>query len=201
MSGWWLYRNYPKTSAKATKALFIFLFISVLIGYLINTFSKNLTEDQISIIHGHLTSQQLSNHSEATTPCLLLKLQEYPKISFIYRDKYCRGFDKGNFTNTVSIGDTITLHVPKSNLDNETGNINILQLSSKETVFLSEVSRNEVLKEENYVKTVVLIIAIVFLLSYLILDITGVIDKIKSKYFTETKTELTSIRDFNEFPD
>lgn len=201
MSGWYLYHIYPKTSAKLTKALLIFLLISVLLGYLMNIFSKKLTEDQKSTIHGHLISRELNDNAKATIPCLLLKLQEYPKQNFIYQDKYCRGLDKENFKTLVSIGDTVTIRIPKASLNNTNSDINILHLSSKKTIFLSQVSIDKEWQDENQLKTVALIIVIAVLLLYVILDLTGVIDRIKTRYFTETKTELTSLRDFNEFPD
>lgn len=203
---YWFHHNYPKASAKLTKAGLILLFISLLIGYLINSVFSKLADAEIAKLQGHITSWDFDSNSEKNPICLSMKLQEYPQTNFVFQDKYCRGLDKEGFKNTVSIGDIVMVEASKESMNSKPSNINILYLNSKGTVFLSQDKIEEAYKENFFLMKTLSIIGIGILLLYAVLDLTGIIDKLRN-WLSKTQSSIVNYherptsRDFNELGD
>jgi hypothetical protein len=201
VGGFWFYYNYPKASAKITKAILIWLIVSLFIGYIYNPFLSPVhSTNEFSTLTGQLLLKP-SMGTRNDSICISLQLKEYPQIVFQYRNPSCETISAESFIEGVQIGDTLSINVSKNDISNKAKYIYFTDLVyHSKNYFTSEAKKDES-EDYTFFWTFILVTVFIILAVYLILDQTGTIDRIKAKYFTETRTELTSLKDFNEFPD
>lgn len=201
IGGWWFQRNYPKASEKITKWMFIYIVVPIFIGSAYFTFVAPVIEGRkFTTIKGSLLSKPTKGHYKDSN-CISLKVKEYPEKIFHFKSSTCEILNTEEFIKDVKIGDTILLEVSKKAISINDENISFQSLSYDNKDYFTSKTESFEKESHNFFWTFILILAFIILIIYLVLDLTGVLDKMKAKYFTDSKKELTTIEDFTEFPE
>jgi len=195
--GWWIYTNYPKHARKVTKGILIWLIVCTAVGITYEYYFSNKSKQVI--LRGHLSSFDTDLKIENRATCFSITLKEYPEIILEYNNSDCYDSISILFKSQIQIGEFVALTVNKNELK---GNKRIqfanLIYKNKETKKSQQTDETD-FKKIFWIFFFVVAFGVIIL--YVILETTGILDKLKTKFYTEPPKPLTSPKDFNEFPE
>jgi hypothetical protein len=170
MGGWYVLKRYPKFSKNAALIATLFAFTYLLVYFFIFAPQhKPISKQSLETINGSVTYMKDLSRS------FILRLKEYPAITFTFDQIAYTGV--GN--NSIRIGDTATILALKTDIKGNKEFVDAYEFRKKELVVFSLETYNTSIKNSLQWLKIFCIISFLIFSAYLVIQITGISQRIK----------------------